>query len=140
MIDIIKVLMKKTRQKVAGSLKIKIPTSTLPTAPIPVQTAYAVPIGSSFVTFTSKTILIVRQTKNPAYQKIIVFPDDSLAFPRHVANATSNKPAIINSIQFILLVVKILISIQGILILNTQILKLFKFLIILMPIVIAVGF
>ncbi len=107
MIDIINVLMKKTRQKVAGSLKIKIPTSTLPTAPIPVQTAYAVPIGSSLVTFTSKTMLIVRQTKNPAYQKIIVFPDDSLAFPRQVAKATSNKPAIINSIQFILLGVKI---------------------------------
>ncbi len=32
-------LKKKTRQKVAGSLKIKIPTITLPTAPIPVHTA-----------------------------------------------------------------------------------------------------
>jgi hypothetical protein len=100
MIDIINVLMKKTRQKVAGSLKIKIPTSTLPTAPIPVQTAYAVPIGSSLVTFTSKTMLIVRHTKNPAYQKIMVFPDDSLALPRQVAKATSNNPAIINNIQF----------------------------------------
>jgi len=39
MIDIIKVLMKKTRQKVAGSLNTNIPTNTLPTAPIPVQTA-----------------------------------------------------------------------------------------------------
>ncbi len=34
------------RQKVAGSLNMKIPTSTVPTAPIPVHTAYAVPIGS----------------------------------------------------------------------------------------------
>ncbi len=28
-----------------GSLKKKIPISTVPTAPIPVHTAYAVPIG-----------------------------------------------------------------------------------------------
>jgi len=39
MIEIIKVEIKKTRQNVAGSLKTKIPTKTLPTAPIPVQTA-----------------------------------------------------------------------------------------------------
>ena len=34
----INVQMKKIRQKVAGSWKKKIPTSTVPTAPIPVQT------------------------------------------------------------------------------------------------------
>ena len=37
--DKINVLIKNTRQKVAGSLKTIIPTKTLPTAPIPVQTA-----------------------------------------------------------------------------------------------------
>ena len=37
--DKINVLIKNTRQKVAGSLKTMIPTKTLPTAPIPVQTA-----------------------------------------------------------------------------------------------------
>lgn len=39
MIEQIKVVKKNTRQKLAGSLKIKIPTKTVPTAPIPVQTA-----------------------------------------------------------------------------------------------------
>ena len=38
-IEIIKVLRKKIRQKLAGSLKINIPSNTVPTAPIPVQTA-----------------------------------------------------------------------------------------------------
>lgn len=38
-IEIIKVDTKKMRQKEAGSLKKKIPIKTLPTAPIPVQTA-----------------------------------------------------------------------------------------------------
>ena len=47
--EIIRVLRKKIRQKLAGSLKINIPSNTVPTAPIPVQTAYAVPIGSVWV-------------------------------------------------------------------------------------------
>jgi hypothetical protein len=44
--EIIRVLRKKIRQKLAGSLKINIPSNTVPTAPIPVHTAYAVPIGN----------------------------------------------------------------------------------------------
>ena len=36
--EAINVEIKNNRQKVAGSLKIKIFTSTVPTAPIPVQT------------------------------------------------------------------------------------------------------
>jgi hypothetical protein len=39
MIEAIKVERKNILQKVAGSLKMKIPTKTVPTAPIPVQTA-----------------------------------------------------------------------------------------------------
>lgn len=38
-IEIIRVLRKKIRQKLAGSLKINIPSNTVPTAPIPVHTA-----------------------------------------------------------------------------------------------------
>ena len=68
MIENIKVLIKKMRQKVAGSLNIKMPTSTLPTAPMPVQTAYAVPMGKTFVAFISKIMLIAQQIKNPPYQ------------------------------------------------------------------------
>ena len=36
---------KKSRMGVAGSLKMNIPIKTVPTAPIPVQMAYAVPKG-----------------------------------------------------------------------------------------------
>jgi len=37
--------MKNMRQKLTGSLNKKIPINTVPTAPMPVHTAYAVPIG-----------------------------------------------------------------------------------------------
>ena len=42
----ISVVKKKILVQVAGSLKIRIPINTVPTAPIPVHTAYAVPIGN----------------------------------------------------------------------------------------------
>ena len=45
MIEPIRRVIKNTLQKKAGSLKIKIPTIAVPTAPIPVQTAYPVPNG-----------------------------------------------------------------------------------------------
>ena len=98
--DKINVVMKNTRQKVAGSLKTMIPTKTLPTAPIPVQTAYAVPIGNSLVAFTNNNMLMERHTKKPPYQSKEVFPEVSFAFPRQVAKPTSNKPAIMSKIQF----------------------------------------
>ena len=98
--DIINVKRKKILQNVAGSLKKIIPTKTLPTAPIPVQTAYAVPIGNSFVTLTNNNILIAKQIKKPPYQSSETFPLVSFALPRQVANATSKSPAIINKIQF----------------------------------------
>ena len=77
----------------------------LPIAPIPVQTAYAVPIGNSLVAFTNKIILIVRQIKKPPYQNIEVFPVVSFALPKQVAKPTSNKPAMINKIQFKIILV-----------------------------------
>ena len=64
----INVVMKNRRQNVAGSLKTKIPTKTVPTAPIPVQTAYAVPMGRCCVTFKSSPMLTPKQIKNPMYQ------------------------------------------------------------------------
>ena len=98
--EIIRVLIKNTRQKVAGSLNTKIPKSTLPTAPIPVQTAYAVPMGNSLVTLTNKSMLMDKQNKNPTYHDHMVIPVVSLALPRQVAKATSNNPAMIRRIQF----------------------------------------
>ena len=40
-----RVVKKNNLQKVAGSRNMRIPTSTAPTAPIPVHTGYAVPKG-----------------------------------------------------------------------------------------------
>lgn len=45
-IETISVKIKNILQNSAGSLKKKIPISAVPTAPIPVHTAYAVPSGS----------------------------------------------------------------------------------------------
>ena len=44
-IELISKNRKNNRQKSKDSLKKKIPTTTDPAAPMPVQTAYAVPIG-----------------------------------------------------------------------------------------------
>ena len=93
--------MKNSRQKSAGSLKKSIPIITVPTAPIPVQTAYAVPMGNVWVARYSKYILIERQIKKPVIQAAEVVPDVSLALPRQVVKPTSNSPAIIKMIQFI---------------------------------------
>jgi hypothetical protein len=46
-------------------------------------------------------MLIVKQIKNPTYQKVVAIPVVYLAFPKQVANAISKSPAIINNIQFI---------------------------------------
>ena len=57
MMDAISVVRKNSRQNVAGSLKMNMPTSTAPTAPIPVQKGYAVPIGSVWVALANNTAL-----------------------------------------------------------------------------------
>ena len=44
-IEMMRVVMENNLQKVAGSRNMNIPTITAPTAPIPVQTGYAVPNG-----------------------------------------------------------------------------------------------
>jgi hypothetical protein len=46
-------------------------------------------------------MLIERHTKKPTVHQTAVDPEFSFAFPRQVANPTSNNPAIINMIQFI---------------------------------------
>ena len=46
----IKVDIKNNLPKLTGSLKKIIPIRTVPTAPMPVQTAYAVPIGKVLIT------------------------------------------------------------------------------------------
>lgn len=99
--DPIRVTIKNNLQKLSGSLKNRIPTITVPTAPIPVHTAYAVPIGKVCVAFIKSNILMVKAIKNPAYHPYMVIPDVAFALPKQKANVTSNNPAIISIIQFI---------------------------------------
>src|SRR6187431_1609268 len=60
-------------------------------------------MGKVCVALTYKTMLIVNETRKPAYHQYISLPLVSFAFPKQEAKATSNNPAIINSIQFIFL-------------------------------------
>ena len=48
---------------------------------------------------------MVKQNKNPPYQNKEVLPEVSFALPKQVAKPTSNKPAIINKIQFKIILV-----------------------------------
>src|SRR5690606_30646 len=67
--DPMRVVIKTNRHNVAGSLKKIMPTSTVPTAPMPVHTAYAVPSGSVCVALTSKAMLAVRHTRKLPYHQ-----------------------------------------------------------------------
>jgi hypothetical protein len=101
MIEAMRVVIKKSLQKPAGSLNISMPTSTVPTAPIPVHTAYAVPMGKLWVALIKRIMLTDKARRKAAYHRYIAFPVCSLAFPKQKAKATSNNPAIIKTIQFI---------------------------------------
>lgn len=97
----IKVSIKNTRQKSVGSLKTMMPMITVPTAPMPVQTAYAVPTGKVCTALYNKNMLMDKQIKKPANHQVAVLPVVSLAFPRQAAKPASKIPAIIRRIQFI---------------------------------------
>lgn len=73
-IESISVAMKNNLQNSAGSLKTTIPTNTVPTAPTPVQTAYAVPIGNVCVALYKRNMLIERLTAKPSHHKVEVIP------------------------------------------------------------------
>jgi len=55
------------RETETGSLKISIPRIAVPAPPIPVQTAYAVPIGRTINDHASREKLPVAKTKNPPF-------------------------------------------------------------------------
>ena len=80
----------RNRVRLIGSLKISIPKIAVPVAPIPVQTAYAVPIGKVFAASASSEKLIAEHTKNPMEGSSRLNPSESF---RKVANPTSNNPA-----------------------------------------------
>lgn len=97
----ISVVIKNNRQNVAGSLKNKMPIITVPTAPIPVHTGYAVPIGMVCTAFESRVILRERHVKNPMPQRSHGVPVKPFIFPRQNAKPVSKHPAMMRRIQFI---------------------------------------
>lgn len=101
MIEPISVVRNNKRRKVAGSQNTSMPTKAVPTAPMPVHTAYAVPMGSVCVAFIKSAMLMMSAKANPPYQRYISEPVVSFALPKQKAKATSNSPAMTNVIQFI---------------------------------------
>ena len=81
-----------------GSLKIIIPRIAVPAAPIPVQTAYAVPIGRTLSDQASKEKLPDAKTRNPMLGQILVKLFESLSI---VAKPTSSRPAVMTASQAI---------------------------------------
>mgnify|MGYP007004945804 CR=1 FL=1 len=79
-----------------GSLKKIIPTIAVPAAPIPVQTAYAVPTGRTLSDQLSSEKLPAANTKNPKLGQSLVNPLESLSI---VAKPTSRNPAVMTAIQ-----------------------------------------
>ncbi|GAB6121755.1 hypothetical protein JCM30204_29040 [Dysgonomonas termitidis] len=87
--DAINVTMKNIRIILAGSLNTIIPKSTVPAAPIPVNMAYAVPIGIVWVAFTNKPIPNIRHTPNARYQYVDCGADTIFAFDMQNVKPTS---------------------------------------------------
>jgi len=81
-----------------GSLKIIIPKIAVPAAPIPVQTAYAVPIGRTLSDHASKEKLPEANTRKPTLGQILVKLFESLSI---VAKPTSRSPAEMTAIHAI---------------------------------------
>lgn len=80
--DAIRDRVKNIRQNVTGSWKQNIPTSTVPTAPIPVHTGYATPIGKVCVALASNDILTSEKKINPPIQSHHSSPSTDFARPR----------------------------------------------------------
>ena len=100
-IDPMRVVKKNNLQKVAGSRDMRIPTSTAPTAPIPVHTGYAVPKGIVCVALARNTALSTYITANAEIQVHHSAPVTPFARPRLYVKPTSQSPATIKIIQFI---------------------------------------
>ena len=78
------------------SLNNKTPAIAAPVAPIPVQTAYAVPIGISFTDFDNKTKLATIATPVPIVGHNFVKPSVNFS---PTAHPISNNPAMKRYIQ-----------------------------------------
>ena len=105
--EITKVERKNILQKVTGSLNKNIPATTVPTAPIAPQTAYAVPTGIAFsppIALKSKNMLKHTQKPKEISQSQKSFPELCCALPKLTAKPVSNNPPTISRIQLILIV------------------------------------
>ena len=101
MIEPMSVVRKNSLQNVAGSWNMNIPTTTAPTAPMPVHTGYAVPNGIVCLALARSTALSTYSKANAAIQVHHSVPVTPLAFPKLYVNPTSHSPATIKIIQFI---------------------------------------
>jgi len=84
------------RARLVDSPNSTIPVMAAPTAPIPVQTAYAVPVGSVFIAHDNSTMLTIIAVM------VIMLGVNRLnpwVYFRPTAQTTSNKPAIKRIIQ-----------------------------------------
>ena len=87
------------RQKSTGSLKKNIPMTAVPKAPMPVQTAYAVPSGMVLSAWVRKSKLSQMQTRKPNDGHSRVKLSDSF---RQVVKPISRKPAKVKYNQLML--------------------------------------
>ena len=67
---------------VAGAWKTNLPIKTVPTAPIPVQMAYAVPKGKVCTALESKAMLSMVEARKPLPHTYNPTPDAALVFPK----------------------------------------------------------
>lgn len=74
MTEAISVNVKNNLQNDVGSLNTRIPTRTVPTAPIPVHTGYAVPRGIVLVALVRRTMLRRQRIVNAVYQNAALLP------------------------------------------------------------------
>ena len=104
MMDIIRVKIKKSLPKLTGSLKKRMPIRTVPTAPIPVQTAYAVPIGSVFRTFVTMYKLSAIALAVPMHHKPFSRPTVLLTLFKQKVKTSSMHPDTTKRNQFIIFI------------------------------------
>lgn len=81
-IEAISVMVKNIFQKVAGSWNTKMPTSTVPTAPMRVHTGYAMPMGSVCVALASSAMLTPEKITKPPIHSHHSVPMTDFARPR----------------------------------------------------------
>src|SRR5690606_373136 len=84
------------RARVSRSSLRNTASSTVSTAPIPTHTAYAVPVGMTFIAYARPTMLTIIETRNNTDGQSFLKPFDALSA---VAQTASSIPEAINTIH-----------------------------------------